>query len=45
MADKLDWVSDINTQTESVTVAANFVLCLHCQGLSFITKIKSQSQA
>ena len=29
MAVKLDRVSDINTQTESVTMAANFVLCLH----------------
>jgi len=29
MAVKLDWVSDINTQTESETMAANFVLYLH----------------
>jgi len=29
MAVKLDLVSDINTQNESVTMAADFVLCLH----------------
>jgi hypothetical protein len=29
MAVKFNWVSDINTQTESVTMAANFVLCVH----------------
>ena len=29
MTFNLDWVSVINTKTESVTMAANFVLCLH----------------